>query len=490
MATFKACVKSQRGDGFWPVYIRVTHNRGVRYLPTKIYAIPSDVGRNNEITNARILKVCSERIIGYNRMLQNINVGGLDVGAVVDLLKDAEEDLSFSDFCEGFIADLINEGKLRTVKNYKAALRSLRLFIGRRNITFRMMTSGVVRAWIDSLRHTARAKEQYPTCMRHVFRLGEQRFNDYEREIIRIRYNPFMAVRIPGCDTPQKRAIDVDDCREFFSAPLPSSVMAAPLEEIGRDVAFLSFCLVGMNTVDMYELRKEDFDGDFISYRRAKSRGLRRDGAFIRIRVEPFVMETFGKYLSDAGDPFLFNFHLRYRSADSFNANVNSGIRKFCRSYGREDLRLSLYSFRHTWATVAQNECGASYPEIGFALNHAKHRGVTESYVKPDFSPIWALNVKVMDFIFFSSAKSRRVSESRSLFRISSKMMICGEAFHNGECVSRVKDIGFGTVDDVISALVAGICVDLPDGARVYFKLRNEDNGETAQYMRTKGKGF
>jgi hypothetical protein len=29
MATFKACVQKERKDGFYPVYIRVTHHRGV-----------------------------------------------------------------------------------------------------------------------------------------------------------------------------------------------------------------------------------------------------------------------------------------------------------------------------------------------------------------------------------------------------------------------------------------------------------------------------
>lgn len=34
MATFKIIARFQRTDGFWPVYIRVTHNRKVKYLKT------------------------------------------------------------------------------------------------------------------------------------------------------------------------------------------------------------------------------------------------------------------------------------------------------------------------------------------------------------------------------------------------------------------------------------------------------------------------
>ena len=34
MATFKVCVRKQRNDGFYPVYIRVTHKKKVGYIKT------------------------------------------------------------------------------------------------------------------------------------------------------------------------------------------------------------------------------------------------------------------------------------------------------------------------------------------------------------------------------------------------------------------------------------------------------------------------
>ena len=32
MATFKVCVRKQRNDGFYPVYIRVSHKKKVGYI--------------------------------------------------------------------------------------------------------------------------------------------------------------------------------------------------------------------------------------------------------------------------------------------------------------------------------------------------------------------------------------------------------------------------------------------------------------------------
>ena len=51
----------------------------------------------------------------------------------------------------------------------------------------------------------------------------------------------------------------------------------------------------------------------------------------MEMRIEPFIQETFNKYLSkDEDDEYLFIFHSRYSNSDSFNANVNIGIRKIC----------------------------------------------------------------------------------------------------------------------------------------------------------------
>lgn len=56
----------------------------------------------------------------------------------------------------------------------------------------------------------------------------------------------------------------------------------------------------------------------------------------MEMRIEPFIQSTFDKYLSDEEDEYLFNFHKRYCDFDSFNANVNHGIRKICRDMGME----------------------------------------------------------------------------------------------------------------------------------------------------------
>ena len=87
---------------------------------------------------------------------------------------------------------------------------------------------------------------------------------------------------------------------------------------------------------------------------------------------------------------------------------MNTGIRQICEKSLNiaHDKTYSVYTFRHTWATVAQNECRASMSEIGFAMNHSDRMRVTRTYVKVDFSPAWELNEKVLEKIFFTEEKS------------------------------------------------------------------------------------
>lgn len=110
--------------------------------------------------------------------------------------------------------------------------------------------------------------------------------------------------------------------------------MISSLPELGRDVALLSLCLGGINTVDIFELKKENYKDGIIGYKRAKTKHSRKDEAYIEMRVEPFIQATFDKYLSDEDDEYLFKFHKRYSNPDSFNANVNIGIRKICADMG------------------------------------------------------------------------------------------------------------------------------------------------------------
>lgn len=191
---------------------------------------------------------------------------------------------------------------------------------------------------------------------------------------------------------------------------------------------------------------------------------------------------TFRKYLSkDEESPWLFNFHERLSTSDSFCANVNTGIRQIWEKVDPK-FKASLYAFRHSWATIAQNECGASMNEVDFGLNHSINK-MARVYVKIDYSPAWILNEKVIDFIFFTDKESKHVEkEDKSFEKISKYNNVRAEAYVMGKKVCALEDTGFNNVDQVMDKLVTLLPKKIHN-TRVQFKIMNVDKDQFQMYQ-------
>ena len=484
MATFKACVRKKRADGIWPVYIRVTHNRKIGYMKTD--KMVNDKGLvGGEVVDPYVMRYCIDHIIEYTERLNKVDTAHWTVQEVMEYLINIDEDISFSAYARKHRDKMINAGQERNAKNYQWAFQSLEEFAGNNDVKFSHLTSSFLNAWIDSLSKTRRAKEMYPICIRQIYKSAVREYNDSERGVVRIKFDPWPKVDIPRADTPDKKAVTPEECRAFFSAPIPESKFKSPIAELGRDVAMMILCLGGINTIDLYELKKKDYKDGIIGYERAKTRKARADNAYIEMRVPPIVLPFFEKYANTKDDDYLLDFHSRHSTADSFNANVNIGIKRICESMGMSnDDWYSCYTFRHTWATVAQNDCGASIAEVGFGMNHSMHN-VTRGYMQIDFSPAWELNEKVVDFIFFSDkASSRSKAKVETFERISKNNLMRGELWYQGMQVSSVEDSGYTSIDGVVESIA--IPEDIPTGGILIYKIINLDKNQTAVQTKRK----
>lgn len=78
MATLKAVVRTARADGFYPVYIRVTHHRASSFIKTDKMVTRKELTKTNEIKDPYVLQYCTQKILEYNERLnadahQNVN---------------------------------------------------------------------------------------------------------------------------------------------------------------------------------------------------------------------------------------------------------------------------------------------------------------------------------------------------------------------------------------------------------------------------------
>ena len=396
MATFKTCIRKKRADNYYPVYIRVIHHRKPGYIKTEKVADKTGL-RKKEVRDPDILSYCTDLIKTYNNKLNKKDIRSWTVNEVVAFLETEDEDISFSEYARKYVKEMVTILKQeRNSKSYKWAYQSLERYAESENVMFSRLTTKFIQNWIDSLAHTHRAKEMYPICIRMIFKAALDEFNDYDHNIIRIKTNPFRRVKIPKADIPEKRALEIPLLQAFFNGSMPLTKYLSSRTEISRDVAEMVFCLAGMNTADLYELKRENLKGNLLCYQRQKTKKHRSDGAYLEIQIPDRLQPLFEKYKSD--NDYLLNFNYRYQDSNTFNTNINGGLKVYCKANNLPPI--CIYNFRHSWATIAQNNCGASTEEVGFSLNHSSAHRVTEGYIKKDYSLISTLNEKVIACVF------------------------------------------------------------------------------------------
>ena len=130
MATLKACVQKIRNDGFYPVYIRVTHNRTTQYIKTDKMVTKRELSRSKDITDPVVMKFCTSLILDYMEKLIRVDIRDCTCRMIVDYLLKGDEDLCFSDYARRHIDRLIDNGQARNARNYELALQHMERYFG------------------------------------------------------------------------------------------------------------------------------------------------------------------------------------------------------------------------------------------------------------------------------------------------------------------------------------------------------------------------
>jgi len=404
MAKFVPCVRNKRSDGLYPVYIRVFHNKSLQYINTGLLVVEKglkttydDKGNKQiEISDRRVLSECLNRISSYAEKINLINAKDLDCKSLIELLTNDVTDLSFTEYANTFLIEMYNQNRENPARNYKLAVSNLHSYLNKTEILFKHLTGKVINEWIDTMKDSARKKSLYPSCIRSIFNSAIKKYNDYDYDIIRIRTNPFARVKIPKESIPEKRSTEPDVIRRVLTSKIetPNNYRGISRKEMGQDIGLIIFCLAGINAADLYDLKKDSLKKDWkLCYNRKKTRDKSDTGAYMEVTVPEVIRPLFEKY---KGSKRLFLFSERFVDSTGFVKNVNKGLKAVCEELEIKEI-ITTYTFRHSWATIAQNECGASTEQIAFALNHSSAHKVTEGYIRKDYTPVDKLNKKVID---------------------------------------------------------------------------------------------
>lgn len=396
MATFKAVIKkgNKRADGTWNVVIRFTHNSKVRFIPTTMYVTKKDITSSFKIKNANILDRCNELIKAYRERVNELNLefNDIDINTITAYIqqKRNRKGVSFTDFAKKWIS----LSTIKGIKNYKTALNALCFFVGRDDILCEEINVKTMKAFENALKDRPRAQSLYPNCIKTIFNAAKEYYNDEDNDIIRIKHSLDKYKPVEQ-NVAEKRALDVEMIRRMFALPYDNIKVKGKSSryDLALDCFRLSFCLMGMNSADLYYAdRLED---NTIIYDRMKTKDRRRDKAEIHVKITDYIKPLVEKY---KGKTRVFNFYERFTTMESFNRAINIGLKEVGKELGID--KLQFYAARHSMATISVNDVKISKYIVNDMLNHTDQSlKITELYIKKDFSHINEANVKLLDYV-------------------------------------------------------------------------------------------
>lgn len=426
MATFKAEVYAhqKKQDGTYNIKVRVTHNQKKKYLPTTYYVKKEDLTRNLKLKNQYYIDETDKLIKKYRKICDRVGerLKTMTVDQIVDLISgdnpDDNFDLDIVAYGRSFAKQLRDTGHIGNAKSYEIAINNLVKFVGRENISIREITVNFLNnymKWIHeqpartNRKKGERAQSLYLSNLRAIHNRAKLEFNDEDLGVIRIPLSPFKKIRIPKIPLTRKRALDSETIRKIANLDYIANYnVGVNRFNFAKDIFLLSFGLIGMNAVDLYNC--DCYKNGRITYQRTKTKNRRSDGAEISIKVEPEIKPLVEKYRDPDGKR-VFRFYKMYSSMDTFTAAINGfdrtdkkenrhvvGLKKIGDVLGIDDLEF--YAARHTWATIATNEAGVDKFTVHSALNHVdESMKVTDIYIKKSWDPIDKANRKVLDHV-------------------------------------------------------------------------------------------
>lgn len=372
-------VPDKKGDR--SVSLVIHHNGTRKVVLTEIKLLSKEVTKSGNIKNPfklhaidNIIRSCEDKI--YSNPVKFMDPG-LTASDIWTMLSRERTDIDFFSFADKWL----KKSRIKGKKNYSTCLSALEKFIHKRSLPVSEISVSFLERFSDYLSDRPRAQSLYLGEFRHLF-------NELRRQYD-INLNPFNRFKVPRQIPKGGRALDTNVLKEVFSYVGTSFSRST----LARDCAVLSFSLMGMNAVDLYNARTLK-DG-YICYERTKTKDRRYDHAYIEVKVPELIQPLMKKW---EGTSRVFRFYSRYSSAMNFNQALNKGLKEIGEAIGVQGLQF--YAFRHSWASIARNEVGIDKWTVHEALNHVdRDTRIDDLYIKKDFMNINKANEKVMEYV-------------------------------------------------------------------------------------------
>ena len=423
MLTIRAEIKKQEQklDGTYNVKLRFTLDRKVKRLSTSLFVTNKDLTKDLKIKQASPIKqeVASpikQEVDFLIRSYQEkcaklqIELNHYTLDEVMDYLDGEHQRQQTIDFIK-FSREWIASTTIKGAPNYTSALNALIRFIGKEELDVNLITLDFLenfKAFLNKERETRREKlaaqgkrvpsnrslSLYLVSIKKLFNEAKKKYNRKDKNLILISNSPFENFTIPKQEVTRKRAIPADIIKKVWKLPykdMKKGYKATCRYNLAKDCFILSFCLMGINSADLYNAT--EMDGSTITYYRTKTKDRRLDNAKMVVDIPKIVLPLIEKYKDKTGKR-LFNFYQYYADEKGFNKAINYGLKEIGATLEVDDLEY--YAARH-----ALNKVGIDKYVVHAALNHIDDSmKVTDIYIERDFVNENKANAKVVRYVF------------------------------------------------------------------------------------------
>ena len=420
MLTIKAEIKRSelKVDGTYNVKIRFTLDRKVKRLSTNLFVTQQDLTKSLKFKEDTSIKREIDRLVLYYReqcLKLQLDQNHYSLDEIIEFLNGEQEKQQTIDFIK-FSREWIASTTIKGAPNYTTAINALVRFVGKEELDVNLITLDFLEQFKAFLikERDARTKKLmqqgkrvtsnrtlslYLVSIKKLFNEAKRKFNKKDKNLILIPNSPFEDFKIPKQEATRKRAIPADIIKKVWKLPykaMKKGYKSTCRYNLAKDCFILSFCLMGINSADLYNAT--EMRGNTIIYNRTKTKARRLDGAKMMVDIPKIVKPLIDKYKDSIGKR-LFNFYQFYGDEKTFNKAINSGLKEIGSILEVDDLEY--YAARHSWATIALNKVGIDKYIVHAALNHIDDSmKVTDIYIERDFVNENKANAKVVKYVF------------------------------------------------------------------------------------------
>ena len=407
-----------KSDGTYNIKVRFTLDRKFKRLSTNFFVTSKDLTKSLKLKEGTTVKREVDKLIQtYQEKCAKLQleVNHYTLDDILEYLKAERtrtQSIDFIQYCKEWLETTDIKGK----KNYQSALNSFISYLGKEHLKTDEVTSQLLngfKAHLNLKREklvlqlqkqgkripSNRTVSLYLGSIRHLFNEAKKKYNDYDKNVILIPHSPFEHVEVPKQEATRKRALSAETINQILKLPYIRNANGkeriCPFN-LAKDCFILSFCLMGMNSVDLHSC--DEIEDNAITYYRSKTTGRRLDKAKMKVDILPVLSFLMEKYKDYTGRR-VFRFYQMYNTANNFNRAINLGLKQIGKILKVDDLEF--YAARHSWATIALNKVGTDKYTVHAALNHVDETmKVTDIYIERDFVNENKANAKVVKYVF------------------------------------------------------------------------------------------